>query len=285
MSLIPKNLHAALRPSSTAARAKTAKTGAAAARAERAKADGAAAADAAGYDDVDRFEKDDGGTPRPKLASLSTKRTGFSASAVFLGAEFAVKVNHVDPLNEGRKDVKLAWVADGEHGSVDVETILLRRNLGTNSRFELQGPALTAKAADGGLPLKTRFFGVGLTGQLGDEMPHDTTPPRVEVKVEVKLTDKSVGSLAALAGCTQELTNLTAELAGSEVGKALGTALVGAIPVVSGAVAVVSAKRAYEALRDPDGSFTTRSLAVARALADATTVVLPLIGTIANIGI
>jgi len=236
-----------------------------------------------GHDDVDRFERD--AKKPPTVASFSTKRTGFSASAVLLGAEFAVKVNHVDPLNEGRKDVKFAWVSDGEHGKVDLESVLLRRTVGKKSRFEVQGPGISAQADDDSLPLKVRFAGLGLTTEMGEAMPHDTTPPRVELKVEVKLTDKSIGSLAALAGATTELTNLTAQLAGSEVGKAIGTVLVGAIPVISAGVAIVSARRAIAAVKDPEGTLTTKSLAIARALADATSVVFPVVGTLANIGL
>ena len=61
--------------------------------------------------------------------------------------------------------------------------------------------------------------------------------------------------------------------------------LVGAIPVISAGVAVVSARRAIAALKDPEGTFTTKALAVALALADAVSIVFPVSGTIANIGL
>jgi hypothetical protein len=229
---------------------------------------------------VDAFEPEP-----PKKPTFSTKRSGFAASTVFFGAEFAVRVNHVDPLNEGRRDVKVAWVADGEHGKVDLEAVLLRRTIGKRSRIELQGPALSAQADAGSLPLKVRFIGVGLSSDISGEMAHDTTPPRVELKVEVKLTDKSVASLAALAGSAAELTDLTAQLAGSEAGKTIGAVLVGAIPVISAGIAVISARRAVAACKDPQATITTKALAVGRALADATCVVFPVIGTLANIGL
>lgn len=228
---------------------------------------------------VDTFDKP------PRVATFRTKQAGFSASAVFFGAEFAVKVNHIDPLNEGRKDVKLTWANDGVAGGVDLESVLLRRNMGKRGRFELQGPGLSVKASNDGLPLKARFIGIGLATEYGAAMSNDTTPPKVEIKVEVKITDRSIASLAALAGATAELTNVTTQLAGTEAARFLGTALLGAIPVVSGAVAVISARRAVKELRSPEASTTSKVLAVGRALADATCVVLPLVGTLANIGL
>lgn len=237
--------------------------------------------------DKDTFERD-GAERRDgsgRSATFSTKRAGYTASQVFCGAEFAFKVNHVDPLNEGRKDVKLAWVSDGSHGLVDLESALWRGRLGTRGQFEIQGPGIQAKADDDTLPIKIRFAGLAFAQHITSDMPGDETPPRIELKVEVKLTDKSVASLAALAGATDELTGALAALSGSATGALVADALLVAIPVISGAVAVASARRAIGVIRDDGASRGDKALAVARALADATAVVFPLAGTIANISL
>lgn len=212
------------------------------------------------------------------------RRSAFTTSTVFFGAEVAVRVNHVDPLNAGRTDVKLNWINDGQEG-VDLESVLLRRQLGRHGRFEVQGPALQARAHDDGLPLKVRFFGVAATAEVAAPMRHDDTPPRLEVKVEVKLTDRSVASLAALAGATAELTSLTTELAGSATGQVISDVLLTAIPVVSAGVALLSARRAVKTLREPDASVAEKSLAVLRAVADATAVAFPVVGTLLNVAL
>ncbi len=229
----------------------------------------------------DRFDAADD----KKGATFRVRRTAFASSALFFGAEIAVKVNHVDPLNGGRNDLKLTWTNDGSNGIVDVESVLLRRQMGSHARFELQGPALQARADDEALPLKVRFIGLAVAAQVSAPSPHDDTPPQLEMKVEVKLTDKSLGSLAALAGATAELTSLTTELAGSAAGQAIGGALLTAIPVVSGAVALLSARRAVKTLRDAEATGAEKSLSVLRALADATSVVLPVVGTLANVAL
>ena len=97
-------------------------------------------------DTVDTFERDrpdpGGGTHGGgrEAATCSTKRAGFSASQVFCGAEFAFRVNHVDPLNDGRKDVNLAWLSDGSHGLVEFESALWRARLGKRGQFGRSAP-------------------------------------------------------------------------------------------------------------------------------------------------
>ena len=230
-------------------------------------------------------KRTDAKAAKKKNATISSKRTGYVASAMFFGAEIAVKVNHVDPLNEGRKDVKFNWVADGSHGLVDVESALWRGRLGKRGRFEIQGPAIQAKAEGEQLPLKVRFTGIGLATDITTDAPGDDTPPRVELKVEVKLTDKSVASLAALAGATEELTGVIADLSASGAGEVIGNVLLTAVPLVTAGVAAFSVRRAVRVVRDPEASTTEKAFAVARAAADATAVVFPVVGTVANIAL
>jgi hypothetical protein len=222
---------------------------------------------------------------RIKQPQISTKKSAHQSSVFLAGLEIAVRVNHVDPLNNGRRNVKSNWVADGENAAVDLESVIKRKSLPHDMAIELQGPALSAKADGESLPLKARFLGVGVSKQFLSEMPHDDTPPRVEVKVEVKLTDKSIGSLAALAGASQELHQFTAELAITPVAQTLSDLLTAAVPIVSGVVAAVSVRRAVKTLKDPESPASTRTLAVLRALADITTVFLPLAGTLANVAL
>lgn len=240
----------------------------------------------------DAFERSDddeqkkrGWWQRITQPQVSTKKAAHASSVFLAGLEVAVKVNHVDPLNDGRRDVKGNWVADGENLAVDLESVFLRRNIVGGMRFELQGPALQAKADGEALPLRARFVGVGVTKDVSGDMPHDDTPPRAEVKVEVKLTDRSIGSLAGLAGASAELKSLLTEIEGSAAAQTIGDVLLTAVPVISTGVAVVSARRALKTLRDVAAPFATKALAVARALADATTIFLPLIGTLANLAL
>lgn len=240
--------------------------------------------------DADAFERGGDEKKRSWFARIaqpqvSTKKAAHTSSVFLAGVEIAVKVNHVDPLNDGRRDVKGNWVADGENLAVDLESVLLRRELPKGMRFELQGPALQAKADGESLPLRARFFGVGVTKDVSGEMPHDSTPPRAEVKIEVKLTDRSIGSLAGLAGASAELKSLFADIEGTEAARVIGDALLTAVPVISTAVALVSARRALKTLRDATAPVRTKTLAVLRAIADAVTVVLPLVGTLANLAL
>jgi hypothetical protein len=240
----------------------------------------------------DAFEKSDddaqkkrGWWQRVTHPQISTKKAAHASSVFIAGLEVAVKVNHVDPLNDGRRDVKGNWVADGENLAVDLESVLLRRNLPKGMRFELQGPALQAKADGETLPLRARFIGVGVTKDVSGDMPHDDTPPRAEVKVEVKLTDRSIGSLAGLAGATAELKTLLTDIEGTAAAQTIGEVLLMAVPVISTGVAIVSARRALKTLRDATAPLANKALAVARALADATTIFFPLIGTLANLAL
>jgi hypothetical protein len=254
-------------------------------------ADAFEAAGGATDKDPDRHGDKNGDQKRSWLQRLThpqvrTQRTGYTASTFLLGAELQVRVNYIDPLTAGGKDnVRLNWVSDGAHDMVALENTLRRIPLRDNLRLELQGPGLTARVDDEGLPLRARFGGVALATEFGAEMPHDSTPPKVEVKFEVRVTDKSIASLAALAGAAGELADVTTALAGSKAAEVIGNVLLTAIPVVSGIVAVVSARRALRTVMDKEAPKTTKLLAVARAVADAATVAFPLAGTLASMGV
>lgn len=260
------------------------------AKARRSEATSTAVAGATPGGD-DSFERDEeqqkrrSWFARATQPQLATKKSAHASSVFVAGVEIAVRVNHVDPLNDGRRDVKANWVADGENLAVDIESVLLRRDMPKGMRFELQGPALQAKADGETLPLRARFVGMGVTTSVAGEMPRDPTPPRAEVKIEVKLTDRSIGSLAGLAGASAEINSLLAEIEGTEAARVVGEVLLTAVPVVSTAVALVSARRALKTVRDTTAGVRIKALAVLRALADAVTVVLPLVGTLANLAL
>jgi hypothetical protein len=201
------------------------------------------------------------------------------------GLEFAVKLNHVDAITDSKGEMKFSWVGDGQNGAVDIESVLARKTLKHGLRLELQGPGLSARADGTQLPLKARFIGLALSKDITGPMPEDETPPRVELKIEVKVTDRSLGSLVVLAGAAQELKLLSAELAGGQAAQVIGAALTAAVPVVSGVIAYSSVKRALSTVRDSDATIGYKALAVMRAMADVTSVFFPLVGVVANIAL
>jgi hypothetical protein len=81
------------------------------------------------------------------------------------------------------------------------------------------------------------------------------------------------------------LKTLLTEIEGSSAAQTIGEVLLAAVPVISTGVAIVSARRALKTLRDIAAPFATKALAVARAIADTTTIFLPLIGTLANLAL
>lgn len=241
--------------------------------------------------DGDAFEKGDDPEQQKRAwwkritqPQVTTKKAAHASSIVVAGVEIAVRVNHVDPLNDGRRDVRFNWVADGENHGVDLESVIARKQV-KGLRMELQGPAVQARADGEALPLRARFVGVGFTTDVSGDMPHDPTPPRAELKLEVKLSDKSIASLAGLAGASAELDRVMTVVESSQAASVIGDVLLTAVPVVSGLVALVSARRAVRCVKDATAPLTTKALAVLRALADATTVVFPLVGTLANLAL
>ncbi len=222
-----------------------------------------------------------------KSAQVTSKQTATASSWLSpFGLEIAVKVNHVDPLSAGRDELKLQWIAGGDGTGADIENTIHRTRLRGGQRLDLQGPALSARPDGGtGLPLRARLVGVAWSKQIQAASPGDDSPPRAELKIEVKLTDRGVAQLAALAGATAELSSVGSAISGSGVADVVGRVLMGAVPIVGGVIALCSVRRAVKVVRDASATKGEQTLAVLRACADALLIVNPAVSAAMNIGL
>jgi hypothetical protein len=170
--------------------------------------------------------------------------------------------------------VELIQVVDPD-GSTGLETVFWRFPLIKGWRIELQGPGVYTKGA--------RFFGIGFTKDAIDEKAHEAA----SITVELKLTEADVARLASLAGpgVAAAVSESISATASSGVAAIVGHALAGAVPVVSALIALSTAHWAYKTLKDPDASTTDKTLAVAHAISDAVRIVLPMVGTVANVAL
>jgi hypothetical protein len=200
----------------------------------------------------------------------------------FFGVSVGVTVSQLDLVRKNTHGVEFIQVVNPD-GSSNLESVLGRLPLGHNQRIELQGPALNTSLSPGDLPLGARFVGLGLTSDVTSAMDHDA----LSYTVEVKLTEKSVAELAALAapGAADLAADALAGVAGSGAGAVVADAVLGAVPVLSAALAVASVRRAHHVCCDATASKEMRAFAVAHALADTVRVVEPLSGTLMNAGL
>lgn len=242
-----------------------------------------------GYDPTDSYEKH---LPPPlpgqtkadtlldRIAPIRThERVLNDFGGSFFGIQVGVTVSQLDLVRKNTKGVEIVQVVNPD-GSGNLETILARKEIGKNHRIELQGPALNTSLTPGELPVGARFIGVGLTSDVTSAMDHDA----LSYTVEVKLNEKSVAELAAFGGpgAAQIAADAIEASASSVLGDVVGTALVGAVPVLSAALALASARRAYHVVRDPTASREMKIFQVAHAVGDAIRVVEPITGTIIN---
>jgi len=242
-----------------------------------------------GYDPTDSYEKH---LPPPlpgqtkadtlldRIAPIRThERVLNDFGGSFFGIQVGVTVSQLDLVRKNTKGVELVQVVNPD-GSGNLETILARKEIGARQRIELQGPALNTSLTPGELPVGARFIGVGLTSDVTSAMDHDA----LSYTVEVKLNEKSVAELAALGGpgAAQIAADALESSATSVLGDVVGTALVGAVPVLSAALALASARRAYHVVRDPTASREMKIFQVTHAVGDAIRVVEPVTGTVIN---
>jgi hypothetical protein len=218
-----------------------------------------------------------------RVAPIRThERVIHDAAGSFLGLQVGVTVSQLELVRKNTAGVEIVHVVNPD-GSSNVETVLGRLALGHNQRIELQGPALNTSLSPGELPLGARFVGVGLTSDVTSAMDHDA----LSYTVEVKLTERSVAELAALAapGAADVAADALAGVAGNGVAAVVSDAVLGAVPLISATLAVSSVRRAHHVLHDGTASQTMKSFAVAHALADTVRVFEPLSGTALNAGL
>lgn len=203
--------------------------------------------------------------------------TDFGGS--FFGLQVGVTISQLDLVRKNTTGVEIVQVVNPD-GSGNLETILMRKEIGAKQRIELQGPALNTSLTPGELPIGARFIGIGLTSDVTSAMDHAA----VSYTFEVKLNEKSVVELAAFGGpgAAQIAADAIEASASTLLGDVVGTALVGAVPVLSTALAVASARRAYHVVKDPTASREMKVFQVAHAVADAIRVVEPITGTVIN---
>lgn len=206
---------------------------------------------------------------------LTHERPVIEQKGSFFGVEFGLTVSelHQVRVTEG---IELVHVANMD-GSSNLELVLGRKDLGAGQRLEFQGPAVNTSLTPGTMPVGARFVGVGLTSDIVDPKAHEA----VSYTLEVKATDRTALELASLVapGAVAEAAQLLTENA---VGHVVADLLAGAVPIVSGVIAVSSARWAIKQLKNPKATKATKALAVAHAVSDAVRVVFPLAGTLGN---
>ena len=218
-----------------------------------------------------------------RVAPMRThERVIHDVGGSFFGVSVGVTVSQLDLVRKNTHGVEVIQVVNPD-GSSNIETVLGRLQLGHNQRIELQGPALNTSLSPGDLPVGARFIGLGLTSDVTSAMDHDA----LSYTVEVKLTEKSVAELAALVapGAADLAANALADVAGGAVSAVVADAVLGAVPVLSAALAVASARRAVHVCTDPTASKEMKAFAVAHAVADTVRVFEPLTGTLMNAGL
>jgi hypothetical protein len=242
-----------------------------------------------GYDPTDSYEKhlppplpgqQKADTLLDRIAPIRThERVLNDFGGSFFGLQVGVTVSQLDLVRKNTKGVEIVQVVNPD-GSGNLETILARKEIGAKQRIELQGPALNTSLTPGELPVGARFIGVGLTSDVTSAMDHDA----LSYTFEVKLNEKSVAELAAFGGpgAAQIAADAIEASATSVLGDVVGTALVGAVPVLSAALALASARRAYHVVRDPTAGREMKIFQVAHAIGDAVRVVEPVTGTVIN---
>lgn len=215
-----------------------------------------------------------------KIAPIRThERVMTEVKGSLFGFEVGITVSQLELNKKGTKGVELIQVVN-QDGSSNVETVLGRLPLSKYHRIELQGPALNTSVTPGELPLGARFIGVGLTSDVTSAMDHDA----VSVTAEVKITERTVLELATLggAGAAAIAADALTGIAGATAANLVADCIIGAVPILSGVLAVQSTRRAIHVCRDKTASGEMKAFAVAHAISDAVRVVFPLAGTLGN---
>ncbi|HEY1100463.1 MAG TPA: hypothetical protein VGF99_16100 [Myxococcota bacterium] len=215
-----------------------------------------------------------------RIAPMRThERVLTDVGGSFFGISVGVTVSQLDLIRKNTKGVELIQVVNPD-GSSNIETVLGRLPINHNHRIELQGPALNTSLTPGELPLGARFIGVGLTSDVTSAMDHDA----LSYTVEVKLTERSVLELATLggAGAAAIAADALKDVAGNAVAAVVSDAILGAVPVLSAAMAFATARRCLHVLKDPTASREMKAFAVGHTIGDTVRIVAPFVGTAIN---
>jgi hypothetical protein len=219
-----------------------------------------------------------------KVAPIRThERVISEVKGSVFGLEVGITLSQLELVRKNTHGVEVIQVVNGD-GSSNIETVLGRKSLNHNHRIELQGPALNTSVTPGELPLGARFIGVGLTSDVTSAMDHDA----VSYTAEVKLTTNSILELAATGGAlgaAHVAADALQGIAGGVVGEVLADCIIGAVPILSAALAFQSARRAIHVCRDESAPKSMKLFAVAHAVSDAVRVVFPLAGTLGNVAL
>lgn len=206
---------------------------------------------------------------------VTHERPFIESKGSLFGLEFGLTVSELHQVRV-KEGVELVHVVNTD-GSSNLELVLGRKELGKGQRLEFQGPAVNTSLTPGTMPVGARFVGVGLTSDVVDPKAHEA----VSYTLEVKATDRTALELASLVapGAVAEAAKALGE---SAVGSVVAELLAGAVPIVSGVIAVSSARWAIKQLKNPKATKATKIMAVAHAISDAVRVVFPLAGTLGN---
>lgn len=208
---------------------------------------------------------------------VTEERPFLETKGAIFGVEVGVTLSELHQVR-AKEGVELVHVVAPD-GSTNLELVLARRGIGHGQRVELQGPALNTSRSPGSSPVGVRFVGVGLTGDLVDPQSKEV----VSYTAEVKLTERTL--IEAGRVFAPALVGSVARLASSQGAHVIANVLGGAVPIISTALAVSSARWAWKVAHDPARSRFEKGTAMAHAGADAVRIVLPLAGTVANAGL
>lgn len=211
----------------------------------------------------------------PRRQRLTEERPFFEVVGSLLGIDVGLTLSEINRVR-GDSALELVHVVDQTGSAQNFELVLARRELTHGQRIEFQGPALNTQA---GVPLGFRALGLGLTSDLFEPGQRRA----LSYTLEAKLTERALlyWSPVFAPGLARGLERVLG-VAGSHP---LAGAVAGALPLVSAALAVQSAVRAVKVFRSPDATRVDKALAAGHAVADAIRVGMPLVGTLANVGL
>lgn len=206
---------------------------------------------------------------------LTHERPIIESKGSLFGLEFGLTVSELHQIRT-TEGIELVHVVNPD-GSSNLELVLGRKNIGKGQRIELQGPAINTSYTPGNMPVGARFLGVGLTSDVIDEKSQEA----VSYTLEVKATERTAFELASLVapGAVAGAAELLSQ---SAVGAVVAEMFAGAVPIISGVIAISSARWAIKQLKDPEATTATKAFAVAHAISDAVRVVFPIAGTLGN---
>jgi hypothetical protein len=211
----------------------------------------------------------------PKIVTRESEM--WTAGGDVFGVEFGFTASQLQLVKKHTGGLEVNSMQGDGHSSI--ELLLARKQIGAGHRVELQGPALQASVAPGEQPLAARFVGVDITNDVVSGVDHQA----VSYTIEVKITDKTLLELAADVGAgtaAKAAELLLQNAAGENVAHAVGHAILGAVPIVSGVLAVLAVRRAIRVVRNHDASGEMKAFAVAHAAFDTVRVFVPLAGAI-----